>query len=376
MTKKAQTIAPIHFNDENWTYLGKGTYNLVYRSPDQKFVLKIPQRSSEVAPSDTPSRAVRLWNLVNPDFATAKVVNTESGQGWICPYIEGIQASEEEIHLALIDLYNTVGRIVLDAFSPKNFLKMDNGTIICVDVGYAFFLPAQDALDDETRSLCSENVFNQMEGKFNTYFKEHETGYSKSIKTIQALLFIAKNRSNIKQLDFLKHNHKLIQIIADAYKEQYNKAIITPNITTALDRLNKQQPLELNQIKAYCNWLLHEYILSRGKINQSGFFESSATTKMFRNESLTKQKATTIYQLIQTIEDAETIDEIQQLLQDTLKDPHLTQAKFRSGLARYLTDCLDVLSYVVNRNVNIIKNEDEDEDEDSERINETVIQLL
>src|SRR3989338_631154 len=127
-----------------WKKLGEGTYNVAYVSDDGKSVLKI-QKSDDK--TDTPERSVRLWNTINPDIPPpARLEQTEKGVGWVCPFIKGKQASDKEMSIALIDIYNKTGRIIVDATAPKNFVKLPfpRSRVVCVDVGMAIQMEQRD----------------------------------------------------------------------------------------------------------------------------------------------------------------------------------------------------------------------------------------
>jgi hypothetical protein len=88
--------------------------------------------------TDLPERSVRLWNEINPDLEPeATLISTEMGDGWACPFIKGVQASDHEMSVALIDIFNRTGRIVVDATAPENFIKTPSGKVVCIDIGMA-----------------------------------------------------------------------------------------------------------------------------------------------------------------------------------------------------------------------------------------------
>lgn len=126
-----------------------GGYNLVYKADDGKRVFKQRTRASEV---DKPERAVDVWNKINPDFlaelarAKGTLFNSdEEIEGWVAPFIEGTEPSDNEICEALDDIYKRTGRIVTDAFMPGNFVKTSDGKIVCIDVGAALLLKKPSA---------------------------------------------------------------------------------------------------------------------------------------------------------------------------------------------------------------------------------------
>ncbi|MEI6095686.1 MAG: hypothetical protein WCR08_09580 [Gammaproteobacteria bacterium] len=131
-----------------WRQLGEGSYNIAFLSDDGNSVFKVALDDS---PSDLPERSVRVWNLVNAHIqpparlsrqkikyqnAKGKWV-TEWRSGWICPYIPGRQATDEEIRMALLGTFNRTGRIVADATASNNFLTMRDGKTVCIDIGHA-----------------------------------------------------------------------------------------------------------------------------------------------------------------------------------------------------------------------------------------------
>ena len=122
-----------------WTKIGDGSYNVVYQSEDGSQVLRIQKDAN--LPYDTPERSMRLWNEFNPQCGPTEIYeDAELGRGWVRPYIVGEQATQDEICDKLIDIYNTTGRIVVDALSEKNMMKTTTGQIVCVDIGMALQL--------------------------------------------------------------------------------------------------------------------------------------------------------------------------------------------------------------------------------------------
>ncbi len=107
-----------------WNYLGHGTYNIAYIDRAKKVVFKVQRDLLDK--TDAPERSVRLWNLLNSDLRPKASIYTDSelGKGWICPFIEGKPATDEEIHTELIAIYNKHGRIVLDSVGLLNEMLM------------------------------------------------------------------------------------------------------------------------------------------------------------------------------------------------------------------------------------------------------------
>lgn len=194
--------------------LGEGVYNLAYLSDDGKLVLKIPKKASGC---DSPERAVRVWNELNPHIKPAAYV-TEDGKAWVCPFIEGEQASEEDIAKALIDIYNFSGRVVMDAFSFGNFLKTPTGQVVCVDIGMALLLdyPARS----RRNSIASLVNWQRLEKAYKKDWDKHEKSFPRIILMTKALMFIKFHRSHIPDVSFLSTNQPLVELLANAFSHE------------------------------------------------------------------------------------------------------------------------------------------------------------
>jgi len=122
--------------NQNWSLLGEGAYNIAYINPQGTLVLKI--QKDKPYDTDLPERSVRLWNEINPHCTPeAYVVNTKYGMAWVCPFIKGRQATDDEMSNAIIDIYNNTGRIVVDATAKNNFITTHKGKVVCIDIGMA-----------------------------------------------------------------------------------------------------------------------------------------------------------------------------------------------------------------------------------------------
>lgn len=208
---------------KTWNLLGKGSFNKAYLSDDGQEVLKIQKSNALIAEADTPERSVRLWNLINPNVQPPARLETDAalGAGWVCPYIEGVQASDEDMVSALIDIFNRTGRIVVDAPAPDNFIKRSDGLVVCIDVGLAVRLERcaeeqnSQFLQTSQTSLTTWGIIKE---RFDTaFFKTWDTTYTQTINTIKALLFIKDARPDIYDASFLKNDPNLISQLAKAY---------------------------------------------------------------------------------------------------------------------------------------------------------------
>jgi len=125
-------------NEENWVFLGKGTFHNVYLSKKHHqlgnyngFIVFKKSRHEE-EPLSSIERSIRKWTILNPKYPAVSLEN-----GWIAPYLGNEMASDDEIANKLIEIYRDTRIIVADACVNNNFLKY-NGDIVCIDVDYAF----------------------------------------------------------------------------------------------------------------------------------------------------------------------------------------------------------------------------------------------
>jgi hypothetical protein len=377
---------------EKLDILGAGSYNYAIRSDGGQFVLKIQQfdlkfdeetglkHKEEKRPkTDTAERSVRLWNEINaglnpPAFilsldglgivAEIKADGTEvllEGVGWVCPYIEGVQASDEEIQGKLLEIFNRTGRIITDATAKKNFIRTPNGTVVCIDIGMALEMEKRDEvfLAEEGRarsnSFVSLETWKKYQHTFTTFFSDSEkAGYPHSVNTIKALLFIKEHRPDIYNMDFLKTSHVgLIQSLAkayDAYDPQKTSDTLEEldwahekreklkeyglgdleyevgddglefdretrqeeAIQEACHALAEEQSVTFESIKASCVHVLTHYIESQGAvIEKQGTFQPARITQWLRDDLAAARKTDQAKVLIGKLEKAESLDALE-----------------------------------------------------------------
>jgi hypothetical protein len=148
-----------------WQYLAQGQYNRIYIDLENHLVLKraiIPEH-----PYDAPKRSVRIWNIINGHLTRPAQLHPD---GWICPYIEGRQATDFEIHQYLIQIYNRYNRIVIDACSPKNMIfSIAEQKVVCVDVGMAVLMDVHGPIKKNS-SLVSLSIWKELRFNYFVYF--------------------------------------------------------------------------------------------------------------------------------------------------------------------------------------------------------------
>lgn len=235
--------------------LGLGTYNDVYKFYDpalkKKMVLKIQRQCDRYSKPhkvddlklDHPSRSVELWNVINSHIKpNASLVFNADGSilGWVCPYIKGKLADPYQICLALIDIFNKTGRIVLDA-PCNNFIVTPDGKIVCIDVGLLLQLEERDIHFTElTRrksvaSLLRETAIIHNMRFFDKYNSDHQQEITPILDILKALIIIKNFRPNIVKVDFLKTHHILKRALVKAYDDN-------STLFTALDLLETAIP--------------------------------------------------------------------------------------------------------------------------------------
>ena len=211
-----------------WEYLGEGGINTAYINKTRTEVFKRQHRSTS---TDLPERSVQLWNLINDHIQPPARIQTIDGlgAGWVCPFIEGEAATDEEIQHAVIDIFNKTGRIVVDAMLEGNFIKTPSGQVVCVDVGAAFQLEPKDNglyLNELRRqsselSLATWKDVSSYGGDDNLYGDEVlAEAFPRTISTIKALLYIKQHRPDIINTNFLRSDDKLRKLLSDANSEE------------------------------------------------------------------------------------------------------------------------------------------------------------
>lgn len=360
---------------DSWEFYKEGKYNKTYVNGSHTHILKIPKLKHSYAlflQTDTPERSVRLWNLINPDLQPkAEIIHTSYGKGWICPFVEGVQASTKEIHHGLIDIFNRTGRIVVDAISPNNFLKTPKGEIICIDIGMALQL---ESLTERysvskvssklrrNKSLISLDSWAVMYGEYMDYFDKWLPHYPLAVNTVKALLFIQKYYPDITDVNFLRDNARLVQTLSEAYSEaeknsqrkapmgDVSKADVSSGEGEDLKEggLPLSDELSLEEVKTHCDEVLKAYIESRGDIKDKQFTPLWGTS-FFRDADLTQRKVLKAQNLREDIAKAKSISEIQFLIQVAQSHRSLMVGRFETGLKSCLADCLNYIAPQMRR---------------------------
>ena len=311
-----------------WSLIGEGSFNSAFRDGNSVFKVtqenKKPNESTPIDTMDNYARSVRLWNEVNPNLKPpAYIHETTIGQkkviGWVCPFIEGTQASDDEICQKLIEIYNHTGRIIVDASSPKNFIKTPSGEIVCVDIGMAVQLEKRDdiALIGLRRkpSFSSLDTWHHMIDSYSNYFADIgiQTFTPKTVTIIKALLFIKDKRPDISDVNFLSSNPSTVSALAQAYDMEHplsgaaipsmlNKDYV---INYAQQLLLQQNNLRLEETKQYCRQKILQCLPTMtSKDDNEAFYARYALDLISRvNQCQTIKDIQGVLNTIQDIED-------------------------------------------------------------------------
>ncbi|RAP34657.1 hypothetical protein B1207_15385 [Legionella quinlivanii] len=207
-----------------WKKLGEGAFNTAYVNDEETLVFKKPQSAGQA--TDTPERAVRIWNEINSHIKPAAEVHKLEplGRGWTCPYIKGRQATDREISTAVIDIFNRTGRIIIDA-APFNFITTAEGQTVCIDVGMALLLEKEEedkvsSKGKRRNSIISSETWEQQGARFNHWLSGLRKKIPESMDTVKALLFMKEKRPDMFDASFLKANPTVAKILADGYNSE------------------------------------------------------------------------------------------------------------------------------------------------------------
>lgn len=230
----------------DWEYWKKGGYNRVFRKGNR--ILKIPKEAHTI--TDNPIRSVRLWNSINSDIVPpAELYYKDSVlKGWTCPFIEGVQSTDEEISNKLIDIYLRTGRVVIDAASKENFLTQKDGKVVLVDVGLALEIENLNFSNPNVKrkSIISKSVWDSNYTSMDGLFDSIQRFQPQTIMTIKALLYLSL-------INYLKQDFSLLlnrpdfktqfRLFATAYDEQRKVFPRCPLHTAQKDQLAVTTPI-------------------------------------------------------------------------------------------------------------------------------------
>jgi hypothetical protein len=319
---------------EVWSKIGEGSYNVAYKNSGSTKVLKIQKNNEDQL--DTPERSVRLWNEINPNMPPpAELIQTSDGQGWVCPFVEGRQATDIEMAKGLIEIFNNTGRIITDATARKNFVTTPEGVTVCIDIGMALQLDRKIE-NDSRASIVSSDSWGNLKELFQPFFESGKKSAPKTINTIKALLFLKTNRPDIINADFLLEDSTLSMNLANAYDAQASLEN-SPLIKEALDDIRLPT---LDKTKESCIEQIDRYIKSRGSLDIKDNFKPSWKTALFRNKLTTIKKVNLMKQLKSDIKNLDSSEEIQTKIKAVLKENPKVPSLYKSGVEASLNQCM------------------------------------
>lgn len=336
--------------------LGSGVYNTAYLVHDDSRIIGVFKEQMTQEPTalgespsaeeiideetthgsislDTVERSIKIWNEINPTKPAREFYLTIDGsprRGWLCPYVEGKQASDTAISHTLIDIYQRTGRIVIDAIGANNIITQNDGESVCIDIGMAMKLDNEYGPLPRVRNTKHHGDREDMPGLIQwralqlstssgAYFDHpHYTQYyPHSVMVIKSLLFINRHRPELKNVDFL-FNRETAAIIATAYNEElYNPTTSQTFISEALASI-EESAVNVNIEVAALQSSVHLYLKHLEKKltdNKIGYITGEALI-MTKRLSPMQEKLITRYNTI--------LD-----LDKTIGKPHLNPADIR-----------------------------------------------
>lgn len=318
-----------------WEKLGEGGYNKVYVNSERSLVLKIPKDMRDE--TDTPERSVRLWNLINPDLQPKAAIYN---RGWTCPFVKGVQASDDDMVEALINIYQKTGRIIVDATAKKNFVKANDGKIVCVDIGMALDLESQEiSKASGLRRIPSEvslSTWDNLKDDYEDFFDTCAENNPKTVQLIKALIFIQKNRLDMLDVSFLRNNPELISKLACAYDCQVNDY----SYSKILNEVTRAQKIKD---------VVTQFLIEADANNTNSYIE-----KQFIKESceqIVKEIDLFLSNKIEGKESTKIDDRINSLLEEFLKSaPSIPETEGFSGIINNLSKNLGFTNPLIKKN--------------------------
>ncbi|PJD93551.1 MAG: hypothetical protein CK424_01755 [Legionella sp.] len=335
-----------------WKFIGSGSSHVAFVDKDKKWVFKmlIPDENDMRHPYEDSKRSVRIYNEINKNLTRpAKEIEIDNlppeysirtpAHGWISAYIDGRQATDEEIKALVLYIYNTTGRILIDATTMGNCLTLPDGRCVCVDIDLALKLDREEdnLLSDPLprASFASLETWNSFQKKIPEYgLAAKENHFPLTSKLIKALIFIKSIRPDIRNVSLLNGPTEL-NWLASAYDEMMSPLNTNIIINLAQDLLEQERPAHLSNLKSTCVDLITPF--SREELSDTN------NRHVLENIQIICKK------LIQDIHDAVTFEELIGYIEEIRA---IQSIKIYPGLNSALGKCLlasDSLHYVNNR---------------------------
>ncbi len=204
----------------HWTFFSYGAYNVAYHNQGKSLVGKVRRFEDDL--TDLPKRSIRIWNQLNAQLKPKAQETQIKGQSaWMCPYVQGRQATDAEIAQALLDIYLQTGRIVLDAIAHRNFLTNSQGQVFCIDVGLALRLNHQTLKsppNGRRPSLVSTHKWQKDKTELIQFLAKNKAKHPLSVGMIQALLFLQLEGPETFDAHMLKKYPSLVHQLTLAFR--------------------------------------------------------------------------------------------------------------------------------------------------------------
>ena len=320
---------------KNWVEISEGKHQKARLNPSQTRLFRHPNEPDDS--TNQPHRLARIWNEMHPDSLFEAFVHhdEESPLGWISEFFHGHESTDNDISDELLNIYQSSGRIVVNAPALKAFTTRPDGKTKCVDVSMALKLGNHMFRAASYESLISAGELNT---KYAMFWWQHMTKKVKTIYTIKALLFIQKHRPDIWDVNFLKIHLSLLERLAGAYDLESPESI-------ALQILEQCKPINFDHLKTQISSKITIYIQNRGEIHAQSFIPNKLS-RWFRDPQTTELRINQALHLKDKIDRATNFETMRQHITKTKDSIHHSHSStfFKSNLETQLVECLNMIS--------------------------------
>ncbi|NBX84452.1 MAG: hypothetical protein EBQ95_02450 [Gammaproteobacteria bacterium] len=148
------------------------------------WVVKKPILTNRLGSSNLnqPIRAIRKWNAINPQYPAYIFEN----KLWAAPFLGSKRPNDEQIGLAIIEIYQRTGNIIADGCNKDNFVLVDDKAI-CVDMDLAIHRKSIDSIEYFNEVIKHET--------FDTFYTEFQD-VRHPREVVQTLFYIEKYLSD------------------------------------------------------------------------------------------------------------------------------------------------------------------------------------
>ena len=319
-----------------WIEISEGKHQTARLNLSHTRLFRYPKKPDDS--TNQPHRLARIWNEMHPDSSFEAFVHNdvELALGWVSPFIPGRESTDKEISDEVLNIYQSSGRIVVNAPALNAFTTGLNGKTKCVDVSMALKLGNHLFRSASYESLISAGEMNTI--KCPSFWMQHMAQKINTIYTIKALLFIQKYRPDIWDMSFLKIYPSLLERLANAYD-------LESSVNVALNLLTECKPINFDHLKTQISSKITLYIQNRGEIHAQSFIPNRVS-RWFRDPETTELRINQAVHLKDKIERAPNFETMRRQITKTKDSIHHSHSSifFKSNLETHLDECLNMIS--------------------------------